>query len=128
MHRIRIVPLVLCTLAIALAAPVTAAPRNAASPAPVAVLTVVTKKVERAAHRVGRSVSRGAHKVQGKVSHAAHAASRTMKRAVHATSKKMKRVAHKVERKVRAKSAAAKARMKKVFGAMPRRPRVERTA
>ena len=128
MHRIRIVPLVLCTLAIALAAPVNAARRNAASPAPVAVVTVVTKKVERAAHRVGRTMSRGAHKVEGKVSRAAHATSRTMKRAVHATSKKAKRVAHKVETKVRAKSAAVKARMKKMFGTKPRRSRAERIA
>ena len=128
MHRNRIVPLVLCTLAIALAAPVNATPRRAASPAPVAVVTVVTKKVERTAHRVGRTISRGAHKVEGKVSRAAHATSRTMKRAAHATSKKMKHVAHKVEAKVRVKGAAVKARMKKVFGAKPSRSRVERIA
>jgi hypothetical protein len=117
LHRTRIVPLVLCAVAIALASPAGAAPGKDGSPAPVAVLTVVTTKVERTAHRVGRSVSRAAHKVEGKVSHAAHVTG------IH-----VKHAAHKVEKKVRAKSAAVKARMKRVVQAKPRRARAERTA
>ena len=111
MHRIHIVPLVL-GIALGLCVPaVFAAPMRAVSPAPLAVLTVVTQKVERTAHRVGHKVSRAAHRTSAKASRVAHRAGVKASRFAHRAGRKIEHAASVARVKAAQKGAVMKARI-----------------
>ncbi|HUI99974.1 MAG TPA: hypothetical protein VLY46_07045 [Usitatibacter sp.] len=119
MHRIRIVAFVLCG-AIGLGAPAAYAARTGASPAPVAVLTVVTKRAEHGAQRVELHVSRAAHRAGAKAARVAHRARATMVHAARTVGIETGRAARVMRVKAEREGAAMKARMQRAFHRSPR--------